>query len=302
MDNNWIKKAWNKLFDLDEEEEPQRKEKDVKETKPLKDRPDRKHSIGRMENANRKNEARIVHQYPREGNFRFPLIPDHSNNQKNKEGRKEPHRQKSEQIPMKNPKAENRNKGATSPKKDGASSKTTRDGLSENSGSVTNKKFSGVNFKPSQIPSPIYGFSKRPVTEKMEEAVKKSHPNNRYTSLDKSDVIEKLIQEPEPYSLSEGNGIQTDSDQVSQGVDHQETEAFSVEEETTINAIVNEEEREDNREVFMSDKNNFEVKSDASSPPETEEERELSSEAELEISQPEKQWEQIDNLTEDVTL
>ncbi|MGG1687380.1 DNA translocase FtsK [Pseudalkalibacillus sp. NRS-1564] len=302
MDNNWIKKAWNKLFDLDEEEEPQRKETDVKETKSLKDRPDRKHSIGRMENANRKNEARIVHQYPREGNFRFPLIPDHSNNQKNKEGRKEVQRHQSEQIPTKKPKAENRNQSITSPKKDGPSSKTTRDGLSENNGSVTNKKFSGVNFKPSQIPSPIYGFSKRPVTEKMEEEVKKSHPNNRYTSLDKSDVIEKLIQEPEPYSLSEGNGILTDSDQVTQGVDQQETEAVSVKEETTSKAIVNEEEREDNREVFISDKNNFGVKSDASLPLETEKESEQSSEADLEISQPEKQWEQIETLTEDVTL
>ena len=203
MDNNWFKKVWSKLFDIEEEEETERRDAEVKETKSLKERTDRKHSIGRMESANRKNEARIVHQYPREGNFRFPLIPDQSNNQTKKEDRKESNYQKKEQNTSNRTRPEKKNEKLAPSKKEGNSRKAVRDGVSDKAEPVANKKFSGVNFKPSEIPSPIYGFSKRPVAEKMEDAAKKSNPNPRYTSLDKSDVIDKLIQEPVPFSLTE---------------------------------------------------------------------------------------------------
>ncbi|MYL62731.1 cell division protein FtsK [Bacillus hwajinpoensis] len=156
-----------------------------------------------MESANRKNEARIVHQYPREGNFRFPLIPDQSNNQTKKEDRKESNYPKKEQGTSNRTRPEKKNEKLAPSKKEGNARKVVRDGVSDKAEPVANKKFSGVNFKPSEIPSPIYGFSKRPVTEKMEDAAKKSNPNPRYTSLDKSDVIDKLIQEPVPFSLTE---------------------------------------------------------------------------------------------------
>ncbi|WP_237438532.1 DNA translocase FtsK [Pseudalkalibacillus hwajinpoensis] len=203
MDNNWFRKVWSKLFDIEEEEETGRRDAEVKETKSLKERTDRKHSIGRMESANRKNEARIVHQYPREGNFRFPLIPDQSNNQTKKEDRKESNYPKKEQGTSNRTRPEKKNEKLAPSKKEGNARKVVRDGVSDKAEPVANKKFSGVNFKPSEIPSPIYGFSKRPVTEKMEDAAKKSNPNPRYTSLDKSDVIDKLIQEPVPFSLTE---------------------------------------------------------------------------------------------------
>ncbi len=193
---------WSKLFDLEEEDETERREVEEKEPKSLKDRADRKHSIGRMESANRKNEARIVHHYPKEGNFRFPLIPDQSNNQTKKEGRKELDHQRKEKQSSNRTKSEKATPKMTPSKKESTSRKTVRDGLSDKEDS-SNKKFSGVNFKPSEIPSPIYGFSKRPVAEKMEDAAKKANPNPRYTPLDKSDVIDKLIQEPTSYSLTE---------------------------------------------------------------------------------------------------
>ncbi|MGB8001882.1 MAG: hypothetical protein WCF60_17550, partial [Anaerobacillus sp.] len=63
MENNWIKKVWNRLFDLDEEQEvDQKKDPDIGGSihSEHHQRIDRKHSIGRMENGDRKNEARIV--------------------------------------------------------------------------------------------------------------------------------------------------------------------------------------------------------------------------------------------------
>ncbi|MFP3338636.1 hypothetical protein R0J91_11675, partial [Micrococcus sp. SIMBA_131] len=132
-----------------------------------------------------------------------PLIPDQSNNQTKKEDRKESNYPKKEQGTSNRTRPEKKNEKLAPSKKEGNARKVVRDGVSDKAEPVANKKFSGVNFKPSEIPSPIYGFSKRPVAEKMEDAAKKSKPNTRYTSLDKSDVIDKLIQEPVPFSLTE---------------------------------------------------------------------------------------------------
>ena len=265
MDNNWFKKVWSKLFDIEEEEETGRRDTEVKETKSLKERTDRKHSIGRMESANRKNEARIVHQYPREGNFRFPLIPDQSNNQTKKEDRKESNYPKKEQGTSNRTRPEKKNEKLAPSKKEGNARKVVRDGVSDKAEPVANKKFSGVNFKPSEIPSPIYGFSKRPVAEKMEDAAKKSNPNPRYTSLDKSDVIDKLIQEPVPFSLTEEESTvslleNAHSDQESS----QMNEALASVEKTPINqqeTVIREEEK----------KTGFGVQSDKSHDQEMEE-------------------------------
>ena len=204
MENNWIKKVWNRLFDLDEEQEvDQKKDPDIGGSihSEHHQRIDRKHSIGRMENGDRKNEARIVHQYPRDGNFRFPLIPDQSNNRKQQDVKKDHTERKKNEDQSKISRTDQRPQGLTEPKskKQVQSRNSKRKPEPEVSDSSKSKKFSGVNFKPSDIPSPIYGFSKRPVVEKMEDAVKTKNTasNHQYTPLDKNKVINKLIQEPE---------------------------------------------------------------------------------------------------------
>ena len=271
MDNNWFKKVWSKLFDLEEEDETEQRDAEVKQSKSLKEHTDRKHSIGRMESANRKNEARIVHQYPREGNFRFPLIPDQSNNQTNHKSRKESDYQKKEHGGSNRKGPEKTTQKLTPSKKEGNSRKAVRDGVSEKGDPVTDKKFSGVNFKPSEIPSPIYGFSKRPVAEKMEDAAKKSNPNPRYTSLDKSDVIDKLIQEPAPFALPEEERVTSLSEnaQIEQE-SPQLNEALASAEKPSIdqhNKVIQEEEKQADIEV-----NKFEVQSDEHHVQEVEEE------------------------------
>ncbi|TKD68019.1 cell division protein FtsK [Pseudalkalibacillus hwajinpoensis] len=197
---------WNKLFDVDEEEEETIDKRN--EQAPVRKRTqdhspiDRKHSIGRMESANRKSEARVVHQYPREGNFRFPLIPDQSNNRLRKDLQAEqPERKESEKSA---PSWSEQHK-QVQPKKQGPSRSTVRNSKSAEVEDVKSKKFTGVNFKPSDIPSPIYGFSKRPVAEKMEEAAK-SPSSTHYTSLDENKTMEKLIRDTETYSAKEETG------------------------------------------------------------------------------------------------
>ena len=220
MENNWIKKVWNRLFDLDEEQElEQKKDPDIGGSTHSEDnqRIDRKHSIGRMENGDRKNEARIVHQYPREGNFRFPLIPDHSNNRKQKDAKKDQTERKKNENQSKISRTDQRPQGLTQPqsKKQVQSRNSIRNTEQESNDSSKSKKFSGVNFKPSDIPSPIYGFSKRPVADKMEDAVKNKNTasTHQYTPLDKNKVIDKLIQEPE-LATNEGSKIEIISNNV----------------------------------------------------------------------------------------
>ncbi|MBN8209509.1 cell division protein FtsK [Bacillus sp. NTK071] len=195
---------WNKLFDVDEEETFEKKNEEAPVRKRAQDHSpiDRKHSIGRMESANRKSEARVVHQYPREGNFRFPLIPDQSNNRSRKDLKAEqPERKESEKSA---PPWSGQHK-QVHPKKQGPTRSTGRNSKSDEAETVKSKKFTGVNFKPSDIPSPIYGFSKRPVAEKMEEAAK-SPSSRHYTSLDENKTMEKLIRDTETYSAQEEIG------------------------------------------------------------------------------------------------
>ncbi len=241
-----MKKVWNKLFDVDEEEETIEKRK---EDPPVRKRAqdnnpiDRKHSIGRMENANRKSEARVVHQYPREGNFRFPLIPDQSNNRTRKDVKTEKQERNENEKPAPSWSEQHQSK-KQGPAKNNARN-TTRNTKSAEPETEKSKKFTGVNFKPSDIPSPIYGFSKRPVVEKMEEAAK-SAPSNYYTSLDENKTMEKLIRDTETYTPKEevDQSISVEAStfekKVSQLNDSQ-TQATNDQHETQIDSSVIEE-------------------------------------------------------------
>ncbi len=188
----------NKLFDVNEEKEldeptEERKAQAPKEYQKL----DRRNSIGRIESGNRKNEARIVHQYPRDGNFRFPLIPDESY----KSGRKVESKNSNHTNPTN---SENRpSKNKKDPSKKQTISKTSVSKNTTESQKEPPKKFSGVNFKPTDIPSPIYGFSKRPVAEKVEKAIQETENSNKYTPLNEHKVIDQLIHNPTDYSAEE---------------------------------------------------------------------------------------------------
>lgn len=189
------------MFDPNEENRVDEPQKEQSEASKDYKRIDRKNSIGRIESGERKNEARIVHQYPRDGNFRFPLIPDESY----KSGRKVENKSNDNQHKVVNDdkwKTKNKTDKSHSEKqaisKANVSNKTNEPKEQESS-----KKFSGINFKPTDIPSPIYGFSKRPVAEKVEKALQDSDNTKKYTPLDEHKVIDQLIHKPVDYSSEE---------------------------------------------------------------------------------------------------
>ncbi|WP_270179616.1 DNA translocase FtsK [Alkalihalobacillus sp. CinArs1] len=205
MGNNWFKKALNKLFDVNEEKEmDDRADEGARQSKEYP-KIDRKNSIGRIESGTRKNEARIVHQYPREGNFRFPLIPDESyKSGRRAESKKTTQQPKPADSSDRSHKTKNENSNVRAVSNSSSSSnqnkaKTSSEQIKED----TPKKFSGVNFKPTDIPSPIYGFSKRPVVEKVERAIKESEYRHKYTPLNEHKVIDQLIHKPTDYRSEE---------------------------------------------------------------------------------------------------
>ncbi|WP_209123904.1 DNA translocase FtsK [Alkalihalobacillus sp. BA299] len=109
--------------------------------------PNRRNShYGRLEADDRPTEMRVVHQYPKQGKFRFPVIED------------EP-----EVVQSKKKGYETKNdKQSKSVEKTRVDS--TYQGSREEDKSSNEKKrelFTNSQFKPTAIPSPVYGFKQR---------------------------------------------------------------------------------------------------------------------------------------------
>ncbi|WP_026676619.1 DNA translocase FtsK [Fictibacillus gelatini] len=124
----WYKKLMNLLFG-DEPSEPDERDQAIHKVMKVKpNQPRVTRSIGRIQNQEKQAKAKMVHHYPN-GNFRFPLIPD----EKRIPYRPEPLEKKYEAPEKKESKIEHKE----------------------------TKKYSGTNFKPTEIPSPVYGFGNR---------------------------------------------------------------------------------------------------------------------------------------------
>ncbi|MEB1807840.1 MAG: DNA translocase FtsK [Bacillaceae bacterium] len=127
----------------------------------------RKPQYGRLEADDRSSEMRVVHQYPKQGKFRFPVIEDET-----KTTAKENHQFNTKKITER--KVEK--KESQQPQVKTRVVSTYKGSREEYKSSNENKRelFSNSNFKPTYIPSPIYGFKKReekkdnPVNEKFD--------------------------------------------------------------------------------------------------------------------------------------
>ncbi|WP_017726541.1 DNA translocase FtsK [Halalkalibacterium ligniniphilum] len=101
----------------------------------------RSRQYGRLHTEERKVESKVIHQYPKPGKFRFPLIEDEAppiaRQSKSKKRREE------------SPEAERETKPVAITEKS-----DTTEGREE----VKKERFNNPHFKPSSIPSPIYGF------------------------------------------------------------------------------------------------------------------------------------------------
>ncbi|WP_216831796.1 hypothetical protein, partial [Alkalihalobacterium elongatum] len=107
---------------------------------------------GRLEADDRPSELKVVHKYPKQGKFRFPVIEDQP----------KVIRQKKDESKLKQEEQTDQLDQSTQTKP--ARVVTTYQGSREENETPTEKKrdfFTNSQFKPTFIPSPVYGFKKR---------------------------------------------------------------------------------------------------------------------------------------------
>jgi DNA segregation ATPase FtsK/SpoIIIE, S-DNA-T family len=162
---SWIKKIMNKLSDHDESYE-ELYEEEVEEREP---RSEKRILNNRVVNHAREVEARMTYQYPK-GNFRFPLISD---GEKVNEPRPERKRRDPGQRINREPQREEvkgherkqRKSPLQKPDRPEPSSSARQNEKNDKQAKKPQKVEKGNSrpFRPTEIPSPIYGFRTRPV-------------------------------------------------------------------------------------------------------------------------------------------
>lgn len=156
---SWFKKMMNFMFD----DEPSETEETVNPSihKQEKTIPS-KRSIGRFQNGQNHAEARMVSRYPSEGKFRFPLISDEEGigSEKRYEQTYKQNYQENYQQSYQKKAAEKwvEKKPYTPPQEPKKEYRNEQQKTAKPPGTPEEKK---APFKPSEIPSPIYGFGSR---------------------------------------------------------------------------------------------------------------------------------------------
>ncbi|MCF6408817.1 DNA translocase FtsK [Pseudalkalibacillus salsuginis] len=148
--SKWLKKMIDLIFD-DEEEIEGEKPNNKRASRTTSEYERKGKSVGRITTAKGSFEPKMKYQYPKDGNFRFPVIPDDKDRDdsfetpdRNKRAKKQLHENEPEQ--------KHTDKGQLS--------RSRRESRVNQAGE--RPKFTGKNFKPAEIPSPIYGFRSRP--------------------------------------------------------------------------------------------------------------------------------------------
>jgi S-DNA-T family DNA segregation ATPase FtsK/SpoIIIE len=129
------------------------------------------HTYGRVESEKRKTESKVMYQYPKSGQFRFPIIEDQPIRRKRKENVKpEPVRPKRKEETVRQKQSESTN--STKPE-----------------------------FKLSSIPSPVYGFMERETTKSIMGDNLSVLPFEKKDQQQKhSDIMEKVLERAEDKS------------------------------------------------------------------------------------------------------
>ncbi|MBM7597661.1 S-DNA-T family DNA segregation ATPase FtsK/SpoIIIE [Virgibacillus halotolerans] len=108
-----------------------------------------------------KLQARVTYQYPENKNFRFPVIPD----------QQEPKKQTEEEIPAYQRKREETTKRSKRPNDTPNETPNEIPSETQRNGQFAKvyKKNTSVPFKPTEVPSPVYGFQKKKEQKEIEE-------------------------------------------------------------------------------------------------------------------------------------
>jgi DNA segregation ATPase FtsK/SpoIIIE, S-DNA-T family len=180
---NWFKKLFSKISDNKVEEIYEQKIEPFKETR--KEQKDM--------------DARIVYQYPK-GKFKFPLIPDeremHKPSRKSREERTSS-RQRTEPVM----------KSETVRSKPRVGSITKSKVIPPTKSETNNRDVSKRPFRPTEIPSPVYGFGKR-VRHQEEKPVE-----YELNSFLKNEYIERSSETPVQVDKIEKQDIEEVLDQ-----------------------------------------------------------------------------------------
>ncbi|MFN7250604.1 MAG: DNA translocase FtsK [Anaerobacillus sp.] len=149
-------------------------------------RDERKQYYGRVKQET-EAEARMIHQYPKHGKFRFPLAVDETDVVEPKRERST-NRKVNKIVPQRQTTAKQPiNKLKLETKEEQSTPKVATTKIQER------KKFQGVNFKARTIPSPIYAFDKPPETirselAEIEEVIESNNVQNDYFQFEEEFV------------------------------------------------------------------------------------------------------------------
>lgn len=171
---NWFKKLFGKFSDDEHEEIYEQKVEEFKESR--KEQKDM--------------DARIVYQYPK-GKFKFPLIPDENElNQAPRKSREERGIPRQKQVPVGMDETIHIKK--VHPKT--RVSQETINRVSPLKKNETQRDVSRRPFRPTEIPSPVYGFGKRTIQQKEKQVEKPVE--YELNSFLKTDYIERTLETP----------------------------------------------------------------------------------------------------------
>ncbi|KMJ56009.1 hypothetical protein AB685_24260 [Bacillus sp. LL01] len=169
-----MKRIQGALFGEEEIDKQNREDSGLQQKKQISHDSDNKRKVGYIEGGNRESVPRMVYQYPKPGKFRFPLIEDGQDQQsqrseKNVETRtRRSFRQvNEEQAEEKSYRRPDRNKHNSRPE-----IKVDKK-IEEKAMEKTKVK---KEFKPTSIPSPVYGFKERKKNMYEDESLLSSLP------------------------------------------------------------------------------------------------------------------------------
>ncbi|SDM90568.1 DNA segregation ATPase FtsK/SpoIIIE, S-DNA-T family [Fictibacillus solisalsi] len=150
---SWFKKLMNLMFD----DEPSETEETIDPAlhKDEKTEPVKKRTVGRFQNHQNSSAARMVSRYPAEGKFRFPLIDDQEEIGRHTPARKQSYTKKQADREGQEAIKYSRERQKETPAKEDLSQPPLKEEKTQ-------------PFKPSEIPSPIYGFGSRNGTHRVE--------------------------------------------------------------------------------------------------------------------------------------
>ncbi|OIJ10899.1 hypothetical protein BKP35_12460 [Anaerobacillus arseniciselenatis] len=158
------------------------------ESEHIHTRQERKLYYGRIKGDN-DTEARMIHQYPKQGNFRFPIISDEEGNKLVRQ--KSIHKETAVSNPTRKIEKK-REKVVTNihPKRNLEQKEVVTEKNEKR------KKFQGVNFKAQEIPSPVHAFKKQTLKVNRDEKNEDVNVSSKTNSLERNDVTTKITQVP----------------------------------------------------------------------------------------------------------